>query len=943
MYCVDLSLPNYPVTCISDITVGGYVTAADYSDLIYDSYHIYYVGTNNKVVNYYLSGASWYCSTLNGSSQNVISGGAISVDEFGRIFYIGSNGIIYQFAWTGSIWSSTALPSGQLAGTYSDLLVRNNHIFYVGSNNKIYNYYYTGSTWANAILNTSAPLAQTGTNFSQDEYDRLYYVATDNKVYHFTYTSGWYAAAISNTTVKPWATPKFQKYCGKIYYIDNTANTVSFFYYTSASGWTSNNVYANNSSTPTNYYASYFSDILITDNGDVIYNSVVDNKLHLLSPQINWKTVTVASGLTSMINGSAGAETSLTITKRPFDFQFYPRNNSNIGTISCEGNVCGFGDITWKIEKTPFSGAVTYTVTSPTGINQSTGDFTSSLSITAELSEYKISYKLGCQTKYTVLADKVVCGDAFIASGQSNMHAADGELNMCTLNSNFGATSTYGKYSRSFGDNITESRTWGIPSANNDITAYYDTHPIGALILPLQYKLQQTYGIPTCFINNALGGTSIDAHQLNTIDKFYFEYGNCITVTPPTCSGQSPYVNCWNFQNIEGHLMRRIYAAGLQNSVKGFVWYQGESEVSNGYASGLYKQKFKQLYDGLTTGIPSLSSSSAYKNTKTYLIQIHSSPYYMWDGPNCLSITSYPYANMVGEDMRTIASYIPYANISVASSNGAKYPNCSGIHFNEAGYEEIATRVFNEMKSGSFGATYNVVDFPLDIVSATKNTSTNKVTLTFNQAISPSLSDNLDNVLNAIYPSNGSTPVSGTGVISGNTLTFNVTSTSGLTAISYLGSLPSNCNGNLSPACTTLVAQTACTPGLASSISNSWWCPSYLKNSAGNAALSFYNIPVSTEGLPQGRLMNAFATSTIESSSNKISIFPNPAQNIINVSSEMKIKKFKIVDLRGKTLMELSPDSSSLQINTSEWEQGIYIIQCSDEISTITQKLIINK
>jgi hypothetical protein len=499
------------------------------------------------------------------------------------------------------------------------------------------------------------------------------------------------------------------------------------------------------------------------------------------------------------------------------------------------------------------------------------------------------------------------------------MHATDGELNMCTLNSNFGATSTYGKYSRSFGDNITESRTWGIPSANNDITAYYDTHPIGALILPLQYKLQQTYGIPTCFINNALGGTSIDAHQLNATNKFYFEYN-------PN----------WNFVNIEGHLMRRVYAAGLETNIKGFVWYQGESEVNNSYTTGLYKTKFKLLYDGLAAGIPSLSSSTVNKTTDVYMVQIHSSP------------GSYPYANMVGEDMRTMSSYIPYANISVASSNGAKYPNCSGIHFNELGYEEIATRVYNEMKSGSFGATYNLVDFPLNIVSASKNSSTLKVSLVFNQPISnavnhptsPGLSDDLNNVLNAIYLPNSATKSNP--VITGNTLTFNVSSIVGLTSVSYLGSLPSTCNGNYSPACPSLITQTSCIPNPQASISTSWWCPSYLKNGAGIAALSFHNISVPTEGVPIDRLMNQNSIVNNGITKGDISVFPNPTENYIEVSSPETISEYALIDSKGVTLIKNTRViENNIKIDVSEYPNGIYTLLIKSGSSIVFKKVTI--
>jgi hypothetical protein len=919
LYRVDMTGSAPVVVCITDITVGGYLNAADNSDLVTDGASIFFKeNSTNRVASYWFDGTNWHCGVLLSSSQPVASGGAISYDNSNRLFYNGSDQKVYQLTWTGNNWTSTALPNGmQSIAAGSDLLALRNHIFYVGTDNKIYEYYYNGS-WNPGFPCPTAPLAASGTNLNMDEADKLFYTASDLKVYYISWTpsNGWAATLVNNATVKQAASPKTQDYCGKVYYVDNASNTISYFFYNTGN-WTAENV------TGAYYSYSNSSDILVTNNGDLMYNNS-DGKVHLLSPIIDWKTETIAVGLTALKeNGQSVSETILLKKKYPENYQFYPRNSNNIGIVACEGSCWGNYSIELKTEKTDFWGNTTSAGPISFILDQN-GQFAANLNINAELSEYKVSYKLKGQNRFTVLADKLVCGDAYIAGGQSNMSADDNQLNNCDINSSFPETGTngFGKYSRSYGNVIKGEppRYWTVSRFYNAVNCNDNQKsPVGEVILALQYNLQKNHQIPICVLNGAIGSTMINDHILAS-NKFYYEYGNCI-------SGPN---DCWHFKNILGHLMRRIYSAGLENDIKGFLWYQGEGDVA-GYSAGTYKTKFKQLYDGLAANIPALSSSTSYKNTKTYLFQIASS------GP-------FPNSNLLSEDQRSMPSFIPYANITVIPSNGAHYPNCSNIHFDEQGYEEISSRALKVIGMQLYGASYNANNMPLEIVSVVVDNTYNTVTLEFNQNIFVNSPDNIYSVLNNIRLSNTATKYSPS--VYQNKFSFYVTSTSGLTSVGYLGDL-TGCSIQ-SPGCVGISPSTpgsSCTPGPFDTWTYGWWCDSYIRNTNGDAALSFYNFPItlycpSCERTTQQPLKIKENEKTADET--RAVIYPNPTENEFHVHSGSPLYEIIIIDISGRVCISKKiTNETDIEISTSELKNGVYTVLIKSENETINKKLTV--
>lgn len=91
---------------------------------------------------------------------------------------------------------------------------------------------------------------------------------------------------------------------------------------------------------------------------------------------------------------------------------------------------------------------------------------------------------------------------------------------------------------------------------------------------------------------------------------------------------------------------------------------------------------------------------------------------------------------------------------------------------------------------------------------------------------------------------------------------------------------------------------------------------------------------ITLKSLISNNVENATAESVI--------IYPNPAQNIINVSGANDINSVTLFDLSGKIVKKIDNISSRYSIDTSDIENGVYIIECQTDKGSIINKVVIN-
>lgn len=76
-------------------------------------------------------------------------------------------------------------------------------------------------------------------------------------------------------------------------------------------------------------------------------------------------------------------------------------------------------------------------------------------------------------------------------------------------------------------------------------------------------------------------------------------------------------------------------------------------------------------------------------------------------------------------------------------------------------------------------------------------------------------------------------------------------------------------------------------------------------------------------------------------SSTEVKIYPNPATNELNISSDEEIKTITIYNLQGAMIAELNPNSAFSNLNISNYQTGLYFVKIlteNDEV--VTMKLI---
>jgi len=173
-------------------------------------------------------------------------------------------------------------------------------------------------------------------------------------------------------------------------------------------------------------------------------------------------------------------------------------------------------------------------------------------------------------------ANNVVCGDAYIISGQSNSHASS-------------RLSTYSNpYCRSFGvktgydtyDEADKKVRWGLATGNcpdlkKDIGGWFTKNPYGVGVwgMELMRLIVEKHQVPVCIINGGSGSSSIEQNML--------------------------YPEHPSLETSFGRLAYRVNEAGLKDKIKAILWHQGESNANKKESYEAYATNFDVLFTSI--------------------------------------------------------------------------------------------------------------------------------------------------------------------------------------------------------------------------------------------------------------------------------------------------------------------------------------------------------
>ncbi|MBR1774289.1 MAG: T9SS type A sorting domain-containing protein [Bacteroidales bacterium] len=74
---------------------------------------------------------------------------------------------------------------------------------------------------------------------------------------------------------------------------------------------------------------------------------------------------------------------------------------------------------------------------------------------------------------------------------------------------------------------------------------------------------------------------------------------------------------------------------------------------------------------------------------------------------------------------------------------------------------------------------------------------------------------------------------------------------------------------------------------------------------------------------------------------NITSVYPNPAKDVINISSSEVIHSLKITNFAGQTVYSSTENSKTATINTASFEKGNYLVQIQTDKGQTTKKVVI--
>ena len=269
---------------------------------------------------------------------------------------------------------------------------------------------------------------------------------------------------------------------------------------------------------------------------------------------------------------------------------------------------------------------------------------------TAPLAPGRVTYKVvyGTTTSgvdtITNTVTNLVCGDAYIFEGQSNAVATDSLPADATTDP---WIRTYGSSGGAWGNAVRNGTQW----------------TVGYFAFDLALSLTNTYNMPICIINGAVGGTRIDQHQANPADH--------------TAAG--------SLYSIYANLLNRVVGAKLTHGIRGVFWHQGESNSGADAPTGDYDYKSYQQYF--------VDMSAAWKqdypNLGRYIIfQVMPKPCSL--GPK-------------GDQLRDVQRTLPllYSKMDILNTLGV--PGYIGCHFTAAGYQNVADRTLPLAKQRYYG------------------------------------------------------------------------------------------------------------------------------------------------------------------------------------------------------------------------------------------------
>ncbi len=413
--------------------------------------------------------------------------------------------------------------------------------------------------------------------------------------------------------------------------------------------------------------------------------------------------------------------------EQPEENQFFARDDGGEGTLHYNGTLDAPADAVFlKLY------AGDRLLKTETAAPAADGSYALSTRLKAGLVTYRVEFGTTAGGRDTVrrAVGNLVCGDAYVITGQSNAVATD-----------------FGKDDPPFRSEWV--RTYGTMSGNPKAAAAWGTavhrsrdgekFQIGYWGMEFARRLVEEHKVPVCVLNGAVGGTRIDQHQRNAAAP-----------EDPT--------------TIYGRLLWRVRQAKLTHGVRAVLWHQGENDQgADGPTGGFGYETYRQLFIDLAA-----AWKQDFPNVRHYYV------FQIWPRACAMGV------GWSDSRLREVQRQLPtaFSNLSVMSTLGIDPPG--GCHYPAAGYAEIARLVTPLVERDFYGKTSATPITPPNLLRASYGAAGDNVVLEFDQPV------RWDAALAGEFYLDGEKGKVTAGAAEGNRLTLRLAGPSAARGITYL-------------------------------------------------------------------------------------------------------------------------------------------------------------
>jgi Concanavalin A-like lectin/glucanases superfamily/Domain of unknown function (DUF2341)/Carbohydrate esterase, sialic acid-specific acetylesterase len=389
--------------------------------------------------------------------------------------------------------------------------------------------------------------------------------------------------------------------------------------------------------------------------------------------------------------------------EKPEDGQFYARDESGKGTLHYNGVLDKPADAVFLrvfADDKPFA--------SESKKLAPDRSYAFAVRLKPDLVRYRVEFGTKTDDEETIVnrIGDLVCGDAFLISGQSNALATDTDEESPRETSewirSYGGPTGWDDGGNWVRDRLKEAELAGLSRPNLWCRPVWKRNDPGQQAelgwwgMELAKRLVASQKVPVFIINAAVGGTRIDQHQASPGD-----HGDLNT--------------------IHGRMLWRVQQARMTHDIRAVIWHQGESDQGSDGPTGGYGWETYQQYF--------VAMSAAWKedmpNIRRYYI------YQIW--PDACAMGG---RQGSGDRLREAQRTLPrlYSNMSILSTLGIQPPG--GCHYPLEGWSRFASMVQPLIERDFYGRDPAQSITPPDLRSVRYTTAArDEIVLEFDQPV----------------------------------------------------------------------------------------------------------------------------------------------------------------------------------------------------------------